>query len=127
MYLRPDEVARVLEKVGFSLVAVTNESYGYHRGEHFIYINRLARLGRTALVIHPGLKQRSLNYAEPTGEIKICNHFQQYPSMLDEGSYVHYGIPHGFSSRMALERFISGVFGQPGASSETPAPSSSSE
>ncbi|MDU7186229.1 MAG: DUF2002 family protein, partial [Klebsiella sp.] len=24
----------------------------------------------------------------------------------------HYGIPHGFSSRMALERFLSGLFGE---------------
>jgi hypothetical protein len=26
-------------------------------------------------------------------------------------SQEHYGIPHGFSSRVALERYLQGVFG----------------
>ena len=55
MYLRPDEVARVLEKEGFTMDEVTPKAYGYRRE--------------------------------------------------------HYGIPHGFSSRMALERFLKGLFG----------------
>lgn len=29
MYLRPDEVARVLEKVGFTVDVVTQKAYGY--------------------------------------------------------------------------------------------------
>lgn len=33
MYLRPDEVARVLEKVGFTVDVVTQKAYGYRRGE----------------------------------------------------------------------------------------------
>ena len=33
MYLRPDEVARVLEKVGFTMQEVTPKTYGYRRGE----------------------------------------------------------------------------------------------
>ncbi len=32
MYLRPDEVARVLEKVGFTVDVVTQKAYGYRRG-----------------------------------------------------------------------------------------------
>ena len=31
MYLRPDEVARVLEKVGFTVDVVTQKAYGYRR------------------------------------------------------------------------------------------------
>lgn len=34
MYLRPDEVARVLEKVGFTVDVVTQKAYGYRRGEN---------------------------------------------------------------------------------------------
>lgn len=52
MYLRPDEVARVLEKVGFTVDVVTQKAYGYRRGENYVYVNREARMGRTALVIH---------------------------------------------------------------------------
>lgn len=59
MYLRPDEVARVLEKAGFTVDVVTNKTYGYRRGE----------------------------------------------------THEHYGIPHGFSSRIALERYLNGLFG----------------
>ena len=31
MYLRPDEVARVLEKAGFTMDVVTQKAYGYRR------------------------------------------------------------------------------------------------
>lgn len=31
MYLRPDEVARVLEKAGFEMDLVTPKAYGYRR------------------------------------------------------------------------------------------------
>ena len=40
MYLRPDEVARVLEKVGFTVDVVTQKTYGYRRGENYVYVNR---------------------------------------------------------------------------------------
>ena len=63
MYLRPDEVARVLEKAGFTMDVVTQKAYGYRRGDNYVYVNREARMGRTALVIHPALKERS-NIAE---------------------------------------------------------------
>lgn len=43
MYLRPDEVARVLEKVGFEMDAITTKTYGYRRGEDYVYVNREAR------------------------------------------------------------------------------------
>mgnify|MGYP000028361536 CR=1 FL=1 len=33
MYLRPDEVARVLEKVGFTVDVVTQKAYGYAVGQ----------------------------------------------------------------------------------------------
>ena len=82
MYLRPDEVARVLEKVGFTVDVVTQKAYGYRRGENYVYVNREARMGRTALVIHPTLKERSSTLAEPASDIKTCDHYQQFPLYL---------------------------------------------
>lgn len=58
MYLRPDEVARVLEKAGFEMDVLTPKTYGYRRGENYVYVNREARMGRTALIIHPTLKEK---------------------------------------------------------------------
>ena len=112
MYLRPDEVARVLEKAGFIMDAVTQKTYGYRRGDNYVYVNREARMGRTALIIHPTLKDRSLSFAEPATDIKTCDHYQEFPLYLAGERHEHYGIPHGFSSRMALERFLQGLFGE---------------
>ena len=111
MYLRPDEVARVLEKVGFTMDVATPKTYGYRRGDSYVYVNREARMGRTALIIHPTLKERSSSLAEPASEIKTCDHYQNFPLWLGGDAQEHYGIPHGFSSRVALERFITGLFG----------------
>ena len=93
MYLRPDEVARVLEKVGFTVDVVTQKAYGYRRGENYVYVNREARMGRTALVIHPTLKERSSTLAEPASDIKTCDHYQQFPLYLAGERHEHYGIP----------------------------------
>lgn len=112
MYLRPDEVARVLENVGFTMDVATPKTYGYCRGENYVYVNREARMGRTALVIHPTLKERSSSLAEPASDIKLCAHYQNFPLYLGGDSQEHYGIPHGFSSRVALERFLKGLFGE---------------
>ena len=84
MYLRPDEVARVLEKVGFNVDVVTQKAYGYRRGENYVYVNSESRIGRTA----------------------------QFPLYLAGERHEHYGIPHGFSSRVALERYLNGLFGE---------------
>ncbi|MDR7345656.1 MAG: DUF2002 family protein [Pantoea sp.] len=111
MYLRPDEVARVLEKAGFEMDTVTPKTYGYRRGENYVYVNREARLGRTALVIHPTLKEKSLNYADPASDIKTCDHYTHFPMYLVGDTQDHYGIPHGFSSRAALERYLQSMFG----------------
>ncbi|WP_075181575.1 DUF2002 family protein [Pantoea sp. 1.19] len=111
MYLRPDEVARVLEKQGFVMDALTPRAYGYRRDEHYVYVNREARMGRTALIIHPGLKERSQALAEPASEIKTCADYLTFPLRLAGDAQVHYGIPHGFSSRIALERYLAGMFG----------------
>lgn len=111
MYLRPDEVARVLEKAGFEMDLVTVKAYGYRRGENYVYVNREARMGRTALVIHPTLKEKSQNFAEPASEIKTCDHYKEFPRVESDDTDEHYGIPHGFSSRMALERYLNGMFG----------------
>jgi len=112
MYLRPDEVARVLEKAGFTMDVVTQKAYGYRRGDNYVYVNREARMGRTALVIHPALKERSNMLAEPASDIKTCDHYEQFPLYLAGDAQQHYVIPHGLSSRMALERFLNGLFGE---------------
>ncbi|CAH5797680.1 DUF2002 family protein [Klebsiella pneumoniae] len=96
MYLRPDEVARVLEKAGFTMDVVTQKAYGYRRGDNYVYVNREARMGRTALVIHPALKERSNMLAEPASDIKTCDHYEQFPLYLAGDAQQHYGIPHGF-------------------------------
>ncbi|EBU3368449.1 DUF2002 family protein [Salmonella enterica] len=111
MYLRPDEVARVLEKAGFTVDVVTNKTYGYRRGENYVYVNREARMGRTALIIHPRLKDRSSSLADPASDIKTCDHYQNFPLYLGGETHEHYGITHGFSSRIALERYLNGLFG----------------
>ena len=82
MYLRPDEVARVLEKAGFTMDVVTQKAYGYRRGDNYVYVNREARMGRTALVIHPALKERSNMLAEPASDIKTCDHYEQFPQYI---------------------------------------------
>lgn len=87
---------------------VTQKAYGYRRGENYVYVNREARMGRTALVIHPTLKERSSTLAEPASDIKTCDHYQQFPLYLAGERHEHYGIPHGFSSRVALERYLNG-------------------
>ncbi len=68
-------------------------------------------MGRTALVIHPTLKEKSQPFAEPASEMKTCDHYTQFPLYLAGDTQEHYGIPHGFSSRMALERYLQSVFG----------------
>ena len=50
--------------------------------------------------------------AEPASDIKTCDHYEQFPLYLAGDAQQHYGIPHGFSSRMALERFLNGLFGE---------------
>lgn len=82
MYLRPDEVARVLEKVGFTVDVVTQKTYGYRRGENYVYVNREARMGRTALVIHPTLKERSSSLAEPATDIKNLRSLPAIPAIF---------------------------------------------
>ncbi len=49
MYLRPDEVARVLEKAGFTMDVVTQKAYGYRRGDNYVYVNREARMGADSI------------------------------------------------------------------------------
>ena len=58
------------------------KAYGYRRGDNYVYVNREARMGRTALVIHPALKERSNSLAEPASEIKTCDHYEQFPLYL---------------------------------------------
>ncbi len=113
MYLRPDEVARVLEKSRFYCRCGNPESVWLPPwGKNYVYVNREARMGRTALVIHPTLKERSSTLAEPASDIKTCDHYQQFPLYLAGERHEHYGIPHGFSSRVALERYLNGLFGE---------------
>ncbi|PLR36730.1 hypothetical protein CYR55_11000 [Chimaeribacter californicus] len=110
MYLRPDEVARVLEGSGFERDYVDDKTYGYRRGVHYVYVNREARLGRTALVIHPALKDYSLRFAQPTSEMRTSQHYTEFPRDPSGGGDLYYGIPHGFSSRQLLASYLENVF-----------------
>jgi hypothetical protein len=119
MYLRPDEVASVLEKVGFEVDTLTTKIFGYRRGEDYVYVNREARMGRTALVIHPTLRERSLGFAEPALEMKTCDHYTQFPLYLAGETEEHYGIAHGFTSRASLKRYLQCIYGGSGALRES--------
>lgn len=112
MYLRPDEVARVLEHAGFTRDSVTDKTYGFYKGEHYVYVNREARMGRTALVIHPDLGEKSRKLAYPAETYRSnpeYRHFPLDPNASTSGpSYL--GIPHGFNSRDLLNRYLNTMF-----------------
>lgn len=61
MYLRPDEVARVLEKAGFTMDVVTQKAYGYRRGDNYVYVNREARMGAYRVNYSSGFKRAQHN------------------------------------------------------------------
>nr|WP_258577084.1 DUF2002 family protein [Candidatus Pantoea persica]MBA2817255.1 hypothetical protein [Candidatus Pantoea persica] len=65
MYLRADEVARVLEKAGFEVDEVTQKLTVIAAATAMSTLTREARMGRTALVIPPMLKEKSQPFAEP--------------------------------------------------------------
>ncbi|EKN4696391.1 YgaC family protein [Yersinia ruckeri] len=110
MYLRPDEVAKVLENYGFERDYVVDQAYGYRKDVHYVYVNREARMGRTALVIHPELKDKSLLFATPTAVIRVSDKYLEFPLYLAGEVEGHYGICHGFSSRMLLQRYLHSIF-----------------
>ncbi|RXY52652.1 hypothetical protein DD582_32470, partial [Klebsiella pneumoniae] len=91
---------------------VTQKAYGYRRGDNYVYVNREARMGRTALVIQPALKERSNMLAEPASDIKACDHYEQFPLYLAGDAQKHYDIQLGFSSPMAYESFLNELFGE---------------
>ena len=73
------EVARVLEKkAGFTMDVVTQKRMDIAVAIIMFMEPRSAH-GRTALVIHPALKERSNSLAEPASEIKTCDHYEQFP------------------------------------------------
>ncbi|ATM77232.1 MULTISPECIES: DUF2002 family protein [Serratia] len=111
MYLRPDEVAKVLESTGFERDYITDQTYGFRKGEHYVYVNREARMGRMALVIHPALKEKSLHFATPTSLMRNSEQYLEFPLDLSgDTPNTRYGIPHGFSSRDALSRYLYSMF-----------------
>ncbi|AJI85067.1 DUF2002 family protein [Yersinia enterocolitica] len=110
MYLRPDEVARVLENAGFERDYTVDQAYGYRKAEHYVYVNREARMGRTALVIHPAQKDKSLLFATPTATLRISDKYLEFPLYLAGETEDRYGIAHGFSSREMLLRYLNSMF-----------------
>ncbi|TCV93053.1 DUF2002 family protein [Biostraticola tofi] len=110
MYLKPDEVARELENSGFERDVMTRQSYGYRKGHHYVYVNREAKLGRTALVVHPELRDKSSLFAEPTSPVRTSESYQAFPVHPEGTAGIHYGIPHGFSSRASLTRYLQKMF-----------------
>lgn len=65
MYLRPDEVARVLEKPA-TMDVVTQKAYGYRRGDNYVYVNREAPHGANSVSYSSGVKEAQ-QYAGRTG------------------------------------------------------------
>lgn len=110
MYLRPDEVAQVLEHTGFVRDYVTDKAYGFYKGDHYVYVNREARMGRTALVIHPDLGRKSLNYAHPAETRRVSSAYPRFPRDPDSSAPVYVGIPHGFTSRAMLTHYLERMF-----------------
>ncbi|XBS70669.1 DUF2002 family protein [Acerihabitans sp. KWT182] len=110
MYLKPDEVARVLETVGFERDFMTRQSYGYRKGQHYVYVNREAKMGRTALVVHPSLRDKSSLFAAPTSPARSSDNYHAFPSDPQGTAESHYGIPHGFSSRASLHHYLKKMF-----------------
>lgn len=110
MYLRPDEVARELENSGFERDYISRQCYGYRKGHHYVYVNREAKLGRTALVVHPSLRDKSSLFAAPTSPIRSSGYYQAFPADPHGAPDSHYGIPHGFSSRASLSHYLQKMF-----------------
>ena len=69
MYYDPMRWRAFLKKKGFTMDEVTSKAYGYRRGENYVYVNREARMGRTALIIHPTLRTEACHFAEPASDI----------------------------------------------------------
>ncbi|OSN06077.1 YgaC family protein [Lonsdalea iberica] len=111
MYLRPDEVAQVFEKEGFTRDTVTDKAYGFYKGEHYVYVNREARMGRTAVVIHPNQGAKSLKYAHPAETLRSSPAYERFPRDPESETPSYVGIPHGFTSRAMLSRYIERMFG----------------
>jgi len=110
MYLRPDEVAQVLERTGFIRDYVTDKAYGFHKGDHYVYVNREARMGRTALVIHPALGQKSLKFAHPAEPLRSSVAYTRFPQDPHAVDTAFVGIPHGFTSRARLSQYLEKMF-----------------
>lgn len=110
MYLRPDEVAQVLEYSGFIRDTVTDKAYGFYKGEHYVYVNREARMGRTAVVIHPDLGPKSLKYAHPAETLRSSPSYVRFPADPNAAQPAYLGIPHGFTSRAILTRYLERMF-----------------
>ncbi|WP_411904487.1 YgaC family protein, partial [Salmonella enterica] len=91
------------EKAGFLVGVGTDKTRGYGRGKNYIYVKRGARMRRTELIIHPRLTDRSSSLADAESDINTSDHYQNFPLYLGGETHEHYGIPHGFSSRIALE------------------------
>jgi hypothetical protein len=76
-----------------------------------VYVNREARMGRTALVIHPALKEKSVHFATPTSPVRTSEQYLEFPlDLSSDAPNQRYGIAHGFSSREALSRYLYSMF-----------------
>lgn len=110
MYLRPDEVARVLENAGFTRDSVTDKTYGFYKDGHYVYVNREARMGRTALVIHPDLAEKSRKVAYPAESYRSNAEYIHFPLDPNVSGPSYLGISHGFTSRALLNRYLDIMF-----------------
>ncbi|WP_315710160.1 YgaC family protein [Brenneria uluponensis] len=110
MYLRPDEVAQVLEHAGFTRDYVTDKAYGFYKGEYYVYVNREAKMGRTSFILHPDQGPKSLKYAYPAEALRSSPAYVRFPRDPQAVSPAFIGIPHGFTSRVMLNRYLNNMF-----------------
>ena len=111
MYLRPDEVAKVLENTGFERDYVTDQAYGYRKGAHYVYVNREARMEQNRVGDPPGVERekRAFRHANlPGAHQRAVSGISL--DLSGDAPNLRYGIAHGFSSREALSRYLFSMF-----------------
>jgi hypothetical protein len=64
-----------------------------------------------SMYLRPALKEKSVHFATPTSPVRISNQYLEFPlDLSSDAPSARYGIPHGFSSRDALSRYIYSMF-----------------
>ena len=87
-----------------------DKAYVFDKGYHYVYVNREARMGRTALVIHPALGQKSLNFALHPAPLRSSVAYTSFPQDPPAVGTAFGGIPHGVTSRARRSQYLEKMF-----------------